>query len=244
LRSGKSNTNGHSDRNRYIVAVFVTHTYTDANPMLRQVYANTATSSHPSASPVASLMRKTRTAQFAFLNPCASTFFVLFFAISVPAYVTTITVTNTNDRGPGLLRQALASANDADTINFSVTGTIALTSGGLMIDKNVTISGPGANQLSIDGNQADFVFGVDRDTTAAITGLTITNGEGGIRNIGTLTVSNCTISGNSSGGLSNVANGQASTRATLTIANSTISDNSGPGIFNASFRASASNYPQ
>jgi hypothetical protein len=176
---------------------------------------------------------------FALLNACSLTFFVLFLAITVPAYATTLTVTNTNDSGPGSLRQALANANDADTINFAVTGTIVLITGGLMLDKNVTISGPDASQLSIDGNEGDFVFAVDRDTTAAISGLTITNGQAGIENIGTLTVSNCAISGNSSGGLSNFANGQASTRATLTIVNSVVSDNSGPGISNFSFMASA-----
>jgi hypothetical protein len=42
-----------------------------------------------------------------------------------------ITVTNVNDSGPGSLRQALAMANDGDTINFdsSLNGeTITLTS--------------------------------------------------------------------------------------------------------------------
>ena len=55
---------------------------------------------------------------------------------------TTITVTNTNDSGPGSLRQALANANNGDTINFAVTRTIFLTSGELLVDKTVTISGP------------------------------------------------------------------------------------------------------
>src|SRR5690349_3032166 len=53
-----------------------------------------------------------------------------------------ITVTNTNDSGPGSLRQALADANNGDTINFAVTGTIQLTSGELVIDNSITISGP------------------------------------------------------------------------------------------------------
>jgi hypothetical protein len=184
-------------------------------------------------------MRNRRTAQSALLNACASTFFVLFFGIGVAAYATTITVTNTNDSGPGSLRHALANVSNGDTINFAVTGTIMLTSGELEIDKNVTISGPGANQRSVDGNQGDCVFAVARDKTAAISGLTIRNAQVGISNIGTLTVSNCAVSGNSSGGLSNVANGQDSTSATLTIANSTVSDNSGPGISNSSFMASA-----
>ena len=122
---------------------------------------------------------------------------------------------------------------------FAVTGTITLTSGGLPINKNITISGPGADQFSIDGNQGDFVLGVDPDETATISGITIRNGQAGIGNFGTLTVNNCVINGNSSGGLSNVANGQTSTNATLTIANSIISDNSGPGIRNFAFMASA-----
>jgi predicted outer membrane repeat protein len=164
---------------------------------------------------------------------------LLLCAVAIPAHAATITVTNTNDSGPGSLRQALANANNGDTIDFAVTGTISLTGGGLLIAKNVTISGPGADQLSIDGNQMDIVFGVDPDKTASISALTIRNGQGGIGNVGALTVSNCVISGNSSGGLSNVANGQASTNATLTIANSIVSDNSGPGIFNEAFMASA-----
>jgi predicted outer membrane repeat protein len=164
---------------------------------------------------------------------------LLLAATTMSAHAATITVTNTNDSGPGSLRQALANANNGDRINFAVTGAITLTSGRLGVTKNVTISGPGANELSIDGNQGDFVFAVDPDKTATISSLTIRNGQVGIGNVGTLTVSNCAISGNSSGGLSNVANGQTSTNATLTIANSIISDNSGPGIFNEAFMASA-----
>jgi len=56
-------------------------------------------------------------------------------------------VSNTNDSGPGSLRHALANANNLDIINFAVTGTIALTSGGLQVTKNVAISGPGSNPV-------------------------------------------------------------------------------------------------
>src|SRR5215472_1534496 len=55
---------------------------------------------------------------------------------------TTITVTNGNDSGPGSLRQALADANDGDTINFDPSvGTVILTTAELAIDKNLTLSG-------------------------------------------------------------------------------------------------------
>ena len=71
-----------------------------------------------------------------------------------------ITVMNTDDSGPGSLRQALADALDGDTIDFSVTGTITLTTGELVINKDLTINGPGANLLAVDGNHASRVFNV------------------------------------------------------------------------------------
>src|SRR6476660_2237519 len=121
---------------------------------------------------------------------------LLLCVFAMPADAATITVTNTNDSGPGSLRQALVNANDGDTIVFAVTGTIGLTSGGLLIAKNITISGPGSNQLSIDGNLATFVFGIFPGKTARISGLTIRNAEAGAgvwNEQATLTVSNCAV---------------------------------------------------
>ena len=85
----------------------------------------------------------------------------------------TITVTNTNDSGAGSLRQAIADAAPGDTINFNVTGTITLTSGQLVIDKNLIIQGPGASLLSISGNSASRVFYINTGITAALDGMTI-----------------------------------------------------------------------
>jgi hypothetical protein len=143
---------------------------------------------------------------------------------AMPAYAATITVTNTNDSGPGSLRQALRDANDNDTITFAVTGTITLISGGLPVSKNLAIVGPGAEQLSIDGNQALLVLGVFPEKTAAISGLTIRNAEAGIWNFGMLAVSDCVLSGHSAVGLSN--------SGILTVNNCVISHNSGNGLFN------------
>src|SRR4029078_11949360 len=72
-------------------------------------------------------------------------------AISIPAHAGTITVTNTNDSGPGSLRQALIDAQDGNTIAFdlSLPATISLTSGELFINKSITVSGPGANLLTV-----------------------------------------------------------------------------------------------
>ena len=63
-----------------------------------------------------------------------------------------LTVINTNDSGPGSLRQALADASDGDTITFDPSlnwQTIGLTSGELVIDKSITIIGPGPNLVGV-----------------------------------------------------------------------------------------------
>ena len=118
------------------------------------------------------------------------------------AYADIITVTNTNDSGPGPLRQALADANDGDIIGFAVTGTIGLTSGELLVNKSITISGPGANNLAVNGNAKSPVFHIASGQTVTISGLTITNGHasdsgGGIYNDhAVLTLNDCTISDN------------------------------------------------
>jgi hypothetical protein len=163
------------------------------------------------------------------------------------AHAATITVINTADSGPGSLRAALAAAVDGDTINFAVTtpATITLTSGELVVNKSVTISGPGANLLSVDANHASGVFAIYASgKIVSISGLTITNGDpffvhggGGIYNAGaTLTINNCTVSGNSSdsfpgGGIWNDGVNQAP--GAMTINNSIISGNSATGIYNS-----------
>src|SRR2546426_5872723 len=82
-----------------------------------------------------------------------------------PCPATTITVTTTSDSGPGSLRDAILGANncpDANIIIFAagVTNTITLTSGELLITENLTILGPGANLLAVNGNAASRVFHV------------------------------------------------------------------------------------
>src|SRR5437016_14194557 len=69
-----------------------------------------------------------------------------------PQRATTLIVTTTADSGPGSLRQALADAQDGDTIQFdpALNGqTILLTTAELVINKNITISGPGPDLLSV-----------------------------------------------------------------------------------------------
>ncbi|MCH7559357.1 MAG: hypothetical protein IIB56_18145 [Planctomycetes bacterium] len=111
-----------------------------------------------------------------------------------------ITVMNLHDSGPGSLRQAIANASPGDTIDFAVTGTITLTSGELVIDKDLTINGPGAMNLSISGNHASRVLNIFRGNFA-ISGVTIQHGRvvfgAGIFNLnGNVSISRSIISGN------------------------------------------------
>jgi len=162
---------------------------------------------------------------------------LLLAATTMSAHAATITVTNTDDSGPGSLRQALANANNGDTINFAVAGTISLGSGELVISRNVTIAGPGANRLSIDGGHEFWgpqaTFHVVSGKTVTIFGLTITGHGGGILNDeAILTVSNCVISGTGPGrGLFNNASLNSGVIASVTIINSLFSDNV-EGIYN------------
>ena len=146
------------------------------------------------------------------------------------------TVTNLDDSGDGSLRQAIETANEQegrDLIGFdkSLRGeTITLTSGELKVTDDLTIAGPGANQLTVSGGGNSRVFNIDDETDeltgVSITGLQITGGfsdedAGGIKSHENLTVANSIIAGNSAeeegGGIRNFGE--------LTVVNSTISDN-------------------
>lgn len=56
------------------------------------------------------------------------------------------------------LRDAIAAAPAGETIDFLVAGEIDLTLGQITLNKNLTISGPGADQLTIDGQLASRIF--------------------------------------------------------------------------------------
>src|ERR671918_191841 len=129
--------------------------------------------------------------------------------------VNTITVTNPGDSGTGTLREAIALALPGDTIDFAAgLDTITLTSDELVIDKDLTISGPGSGNLTIqrsgDVNTPEFrIFNVTSSTgTVTISGLTVSNGHadgaddslrsgGGINNDGSFSLLGCVVAGKS-----------------------------------------------
>jgi hypothetical protein len=159
-------------------------------------------------------------------------------AFEVQDYV----VTNTNDSGGGSLRSALSSPGIAGgaTIVIATSGTISLLSSLPEIRTNLDVVGPGANDLSVSGGGSYQGFVIDSGSVVSISGLTITDSMtistgGGVYNNGTLTLTDCAITQNSTaddgGGIDNEAG------ATLTLIGCTVSGNSsgndGGGIENA-----------
>jgi hypothetical protein len=171
--------------------------------------------------------------------------------VAASAHANTITVTNTSDSGRGSLRQAMANANDGDTINATnVSGSIELSSGELLVNKSVTINGPGHKRLSVENAGPSRVFEIAAGEIVTISGLAINNGQahlgGGLYNAGSLTVIECSISGNEAGRIRENGLGGGiynASGAKIAIINSTISGNGadqGGGIYNAGLMQIAS----
>lgn len=152
-----------------------------------------------------------------------------------PAYAATITVTTQNDSGAGSLRHAIANAKSGDTIVFhtSRTGaTIMLTSGTLIIDKNLVIDGSNLLiPITISGGNNYRVFSVNPGVTARLDSLRITMGSKdqgsgiSINPMSTLTVKNCSIYANNA----NHSGAGIANFGTLNLIDSTVSDNHIPG---------------
>ncbi|MGD1805405.1 DUF4347 domain-containing protein [Dapis sp. BLCC M126] len=90
----------------------------------------------------------------------------------------TLTVTNNNDDGAGSLREAVATAQSGDTIEFTPNlsnQTITLTSGQLEIDKDLIIDGINAQNLTISGNNNSRVIDLQFTPEFQATNLTIKN---------------------------------------------------------------------
>src|SRR5262249_23312536 len=92
-----------------------------------------------------------------------------------------------------------------DTIQFggNLSGkTITLTGGELLVNKDLTIQGPGAANLTLSGNDASRMFHIAGGASVSIAGLTFTHGkeafEGGaiLNDFSSLSLANAVFTNN------------------------------------------------
>ncbi len=169
------------------------------------------------------------------------------------SFAATYTVTKIADTNDGVcdsdcsLREAIGAAvatPDDDIIVFdqnvfNTAQTITLSGTDILITSNgtLTINGPGASLLTINGNNQSRIFTNSTAAVTVISGLTLTGGNGVsatatgragavYNNGGNLTLNQVTITGNSAangGGTNNAGNG------VLTINRSVLSNNTASG---------------
>ena len=141
-------------------------------------------------------------------------------------------IANVNMAGDTTGGDCVAGTNAGDTIVFDLPlpATITLTMNtGLVISRDVTINGPGAGALVIDGSRGSRVIAAG---SVRIADLTLQNGSGiSVNGAASVVLTNCAVRGNSGdgGGLSIAAGGKA------TLLNTTVSGNTdgnnGQGIY-------------
>jgi len=167
------------------------------------------------------------------------------------AHATCIVTNNLDDGSAGTLRNCVNGAASGSTVTFdpSLNGQTITLNAPITINANLTIQGPGANLLTIDGNNSTQLF--INNSSIVLSGLTLAhgnagtgyfNGGGAIRNYGTANIANCAFNGNfvpvsNGGGGGAIYNG-----GTFTITGSTFYGNTsvymgGGAIYNFGYMA-------
>ena len=150
------------------------------------------------------------------------------------------------------LELAITSNDHSDFVNVTI---VSLGTKNLTIDANRQLQNCVLNirncqvqlgGINITGGYADGVW-IDDRATLTMTDCTISgNSLLGISNHGTLTITHCTISDNTGGGIDNYHNTGNSNfylPASVTVTDSIISGNTGNGIYNYYYNVSGDNIP-
>lgn len=186
-----------------------------------------------------------------YLKPLSKAIALCLACGSHSTHATTFNVTNNGDSGPNSLRDAINSANlnaGPDDITFDPgLGIITLTTGQIDIVESLTITGPIGGQ-TISGNDNSRILALTTaDETLTLDNLTLTNGltttdgnppncsalygqGGAICSTGHLTLTNSTITNNTTTGYYALGGG-IFVAQTATITNSTISSNQTRGYY-------------
>lgn len=148
--------------------------------------------------------------------------------LALPFGASAASVTNTNDSGPGSLRQAIAEAVGGETIAIPA-GTYHLTSV-LTVQKSLTFTGAGARSTILDGGGATQIFAIGAPAAqVTITGVTMRNGKstggGALLSTVPLTLTDSAVVGNTSTG----PGGGVLIRAAFTMERDLFAGNSATG---------------
>ena len=179
-----------------------------------------------------------------------------------PSLAVNCTVTSNANSGAGSLRDAIANAT-CTSIDFQAgLAPIVLTSGELVINRNLTITGRGSSVTIIDGNFSSRIFNICTAscTSASVTisGVTVQNGlttgtstisgsgggivVGNFPNPTTFVLADSVVTGNSAiaaggtsplgGGIAINANTVTFQATNVTISNNNAFNNNGGGLYN------------
>ena len=132
----------------------------------------------------------------------------------------------------GKVQHLVNAASPGDTVTVPAGAYID----GIIIDKELTLQGAGANQTVIDGNRVNIPLLITNNAVVVVRDLTLRNGRSGLRNDGAATLIRCAVRNNEvweSGG--GIWNGRA---GSLLLQSRTVSSNrcygaEGGGIHNA-----------
>ncbi|MDM8566311.1 choice-of-anchor Q domain-containing protein [Candidatus Halobeggiatoa sp. HSG11] len=172
---------------------------------------------------------------------------MMFFMFTVTlTQAATIIVTSNTDTGAGSLRQAIVDASSGDTITFdsSLAGQTITTdksvNGNNTINVDLTIDGT-TNNITINGI-GDWIFLVNQDKALTFKNITLDIDGGGsnrgnidMRNSGTLTLDNVTMTNSTPFdlGVMFVTQGTGSSAPIVNISNSTFTNNTPTGMGSA-----------
>ena len=163
------------------------------------------------------------------------TYLIALLCFSASWAQTTVTVTSLTDDGTsGTLRWAMETANADININeiifdTGLTGTITLTSNLPNVSSNLVISGPGATDITISGDNQFKMFVINSGFTLDVTGFTFANSANDYNNGTIFAVSGSTVNASGivvSGITYSTPFWSKSNNSVINITNSTFNNNS------------------
>lgn len=156
--------------------------------------------------------------------------------------VGTSIILNSNDNGPGSLRDLVSGSCRNDTLVFDTSTNghpIVLSSGQIILHKDIVITGIDSASTIIDGGDLGRIFNIAPGVTVTLTGVKLQNGKakegGAIYNAGNLTLNTVLLTNNKAkiSNLGHTNGGAIYNKGQMTITNSSLISNSATSAENS-----------